>query len=114
MPAWLKLAQLPWGTIVKQGAAVLAAANELRARTQQPPPTIVTSASNDADVLRRRIEELEQRDRSTAELLKQLADQTGALAVAAHATAGKARQAFVLAIVAATLGVAALLVVWLR
>jgi hypothetical protein len=114
MPAWLKLAQLPWGTIVKQGAAVLAAANELRARTQQPPPSVATQASSDVDVLRKRIEELEQRDRATAELMKQLADQTSALAVAAQATAIKARQAFVLAIVGVTLGVAALLVVWLR
>lgn len=65
-------------------------------------------------MLRQRIEELEQRDRATAELLKQLADQTGALAVAAQATASKARQTFVLAIVAVTLAVFALLVVWLR
>jgi hypothetical protein len=112
MPGWLALTQLPWGTILRQAAAALATANELRAQSQRQPGD--TSASSDIEVLRRRIDDLEQHERATADLIKLLADQTSALAVAAQATAVKARQAFVIAIAAVTVSVAALLFVWLR
>jgi len=108
----MALAQLPWGTILKQASALLATANDLRAQTQRHRD--VAPASNDVAVLRKRIEELEQHDRASAELIKQLADETSALAVAAQATALKARQAFVLAIAAVALGIAGLLLAWLR
>lgn len=111
MPAWSLLAELPWGTIVKQAAVLLKAANQLRAHSEQP---VVTKGASDIDALRQRVAELEEHQRANAQLLQQLADETAALAVAAQATAVRAKQAFVLAIVGVGVGVAAMVLAWLR
>lgn len=108
---WSALKAIPWATILRRTAVVLAAADALRASSRQQRATMATS---DLESLRQRIEGLEKQQHANAELVKQLADQTRAIAVGAQTTAAKTRQAFVLVIGALTLAVVALLVAWLR
>jgi hypothetical protein len=112
MPAWFALAELPWGTILKQAAALLKQANQLR--TSSRPPSATPSASSDIDVLRQKIVELEQQQREDAELMQQLANQIAAVAVAAQATAVNVRRALLLAIAGVVLAIAAMLLAWIR
>lgn len=99
MPAWLTLTRLPWGAILKESAFLLTAANELRTRSRRI--TTETGVATTLEAVRRRLDELEQRERATAELLTQLVEQAASVAAAAEATAVKARQAYVLAVFSA-------------
>ncbi len=111
MLAWKALTALPWGTILKRATVVIAAADALRAHSRVRAES---QSSGDLDALRKRVSELEQHQRANAELAKQLADQTSALAVAARETAVRTRQAFILALVGCVLGLVAILIGWLR
>lgn len=111
MLAWKALTALPWATILKRATVVIAAADALRAHSRQRGDA---QASNDLDALRKLVSELEQHQRANAELAKQLAEQTSALAVAARETAVRTRQAFILALVGCVLALVAILIAWLR
>jgi hypothetical protein len=106
---------LPWSAlsiVLKQAPAILAAADALLIGSRQRRDAANTAGAVDA--LRERIAALEQHQGANAELSKQLAEHATAIAAAAQATAEKARQAFILAIVGITLALAALLLLWLR
>src|SRR5262245_3995785 len=94
------------GAILRQAPVIIAAADALVSRTRRPGVT-----ADDLDGLRQRLDELDQHQRATAALAKDLADATTALATAVHANTAKVRQAFVLAIVALILAGSALVVV---
>lgn len=111
MLAWKALTALPWATILKRATVVIAAADALRAHSRQRADA---QSSNDLDALRKLVSELEQHQRANAELAKQLAEQTSALAVAARETAVRTRQAFILALVGCVLALVAILIAWLR
>src|SRR5688572_8538138 len=98
------------GVVLKQTPAILAAADAVLARSRQKQG----GAAGDLETLRQRVAGLEQQAQANAELSRQLAEHAAAVTSAAQVTAAKARQAFVLAIVAVTLSVAAALLVWLR
>ena len=98
---------MPWaalGTILRTAPVVLGAAEALLARTRRPATTPA-----DLEALRQRITDLEQHQQATATLAKELAEQANAITQAIQANAIKTRQAFVLSIAAAVLGVSALL-----
>ena len=95
--------------LLRQAPVILAAADALVSRTRRPQVT-----TDDLNGLRQRIAELEQHQQANATLAKDLADATTALATAVQANAAKARQAFVIAIVAVLLAASALLVALLR
>ena len=98
---------MPWaalGTILRTAPVVLGAAEALLARTRRPATTAA-----DLEALRQRITDLEQHQQATATLAKELAEQANAITQAIQANAIKTRQAFVLSIAAAVLGVSALL-----
>ena len=111
MLAWKALTALPWATILKRATVVIAAADALRAHSRARTEG---QSKGDLEALRQRVNELEQHQRANAELAKQLADQTSALAVAARETAVRTRQAFILALVGCVLALVALLIGWLR
>ena len=103
----------PWSVlsvVLKQTPAVLAAASALLETSRRRD---VPKAAGDIEALKQRIAALEQHQQATAELSKQLAEHATVVAAAAQATAEKARQAFILAIVSITLALGALLLVWL-
>ena len=98
---------LPWaalGTILRTAPVVLGTAEALLARTRRPATTAA-----DLDALRQRIADLEQHQQATATLAKELAEQANAITQAIQANAVKTRQTFILSIIAAVLGVSALL-----
>ena len=97
------------GAILRQAPVILAAADALVSRTRRPQVT-----SEDLAGLKQRLDEIEQHQQANASLAKELADATSTLATAVQASAAKAHQAFVLAIVAVILAAAALLVALLR
>ena len=101
-----------WPMILKQAPALLAAADELLARSRRR--STASAVADDAHALRQRIAELEQQQQSNADLVRQLTNQINALTVAAEATAGKASRALILAGVGIGLGIVASLVAWLR
>jgi hypothetical protein len=111
MLAWKALTALPWGTILKRATVVIAAADALRAHSRLRGEA---PSSGDVGALQKRVSELEQHQRANAELAKQLAEQTSALAVAARETAVRTRQAFVLALAGCVLALVAILIAWLR
>ena len=110
MLGWKALSALPWGTILKRATVVIAAADALRAHSRLRGES---QSTGDLEALRKRVTELEQHQRANAELAKQLADQTSALAVAARETAVRTRQAFVLALAGCVLALVAILIAWL-
>jgi hypothetical protein len=105
------LTALPWPTILKQAPALLAAADALIARSRRP---VAPTAATDLEALRQRIAELEAQQQADVELVKQLAAQLTAIAVAAEATSVRVRQCFVLAAAGVALGLIACLLLWLR
>jgi len=110
MLGWKALSALPWGTILKRATVVIAAADALRAHSRLRGEN---QSTGDLEALRKHVTELEQHQRANAELAKQLADQTSALAVAARETAVRTRQAFVLALAGCVLALVAILIAWL-
>ena len=112
MPPWGTLVKLPWATILKETAALLKRANDLRASRVQPAAAV--AASGDIEALRQRLAELEKQQRADAEMIQQLATEIATIAAAAEATAARVRQSYGLAIVGVAFGVLATLVAWFR
>jgi hypothetical protein len=108
----MTLARLPWATILKETAALLSQANDLRASRKQAPDAALVST--DVEALRLRLAELDQQQRADAELIQKLATEIGAIAAAAQATAARLRQVYLLAIVGIAFGLLATLVAWFR
>jgi len=106
------LAAIPWPTILKQAPALLAAADALIARSGRRP--VAPTAETNIETLRQRVADLEAQQQSYADLVRQLADQLGAITVAAEASSVRVRQCFVLAAAAVGLGLLACFLVWLR
>ena len=103
---------IPWGTILKNAPAILAAADALLLQSRRQAAT--TEAASDINALRQRVGELNEQQRASAELVRQLADQLNAMTVAAEQSAAKLRIAYALAITGTLLGIAACLIGWLR
>jgi hypothetical protein len=103
---------IPWGTILKNAPAILAAADALLAQARQR--SVPTEITGDVNVLRRRVAEIDQQQRASAELVRQLADQVNAMAAAAEQSAARLRVAYALAIAGIVLGIAGCLIGWLR
>src|SRR5688572_14061579 len=107
---WLRA--IPWGTLLRQAPTILAAADALlvnsRRRGQPPAP-----ASGD-QALGQRLDQIEELQRTNADVVKQLADQVGALTAAAEVDAARTRLALMLGGVGVVLGAAAVIVAWLR
>lgn len=109
MALWLKV--IPWGMLLRQAPTILAAADALLAssrRRDQPP-----AASTGDPTLGERLDRLEELQRINADVVKQLADQVGALTAAAEVDGARTRLALTLGILGVVLGAAALLVAWL-
>ena len=97
--------------ILKQASALLAAADALLARSRRR--SVERSAATDLEALRQRIAELEQLQQADADVVKQLADQMSAVALAAQASSVRTRLAVMLAMVGIGVGlVACLLALW--
>ncbi len=105
------LAALPWGTIVKEAAALLKHANDLRSVRQAP---VTAAPPLDADALRDRIDQLEQQQRADAELMQHLAAELATIARAAQATEVRLRWITLLSAVAVGAAVFGAVVAWLR
>ena len=97
---------------MKQAPAVLAAADALLIGSRQRRQAANTAG--EVEAVRQRLAGLEGHQQANAELSKQLAEHATAIAAATQATAEKARQAFILAVVGVTLALTALLLLWLR
>jgi hypothetical protein len=95
---------IPWGTILKNAPAILAAADALLVQTRRRAAT--TEVAGDVNVLRRRVAELEEQQRASAELVRQLADQLNAMTQAAEQSASRLRVAYGFAILGTVLGIA--------
>ena len=104
--------RIPWATILKNAPALLGAADALLAQTRQR--SAATEITGDVNVLRRRVAEIDQQQRASAELVRQLADQVNAMAAAAEQSAARLRIAYALAITGTVLGIAGCLIGWLR
>ena len=103
---------IPWGTILKNAPAILAAADALLVQARRRSAT--TEVAGDVNVLRRRLAELGEQQRASAELVRQLADQVNAMTSAAEQTAAKLRVAYALAIAGTVLGIVGCLTALLR
>jgi hypothetical protein len=112
MPPWTTLARLPWGTILEGTAALLKRANDLRVSRTEPP--VAAPPASDVEALRQRVAEFEKQQRADAELIQQLATEIAAIAAAAHATAARARRAYLLALAGLALGLVGTLLAWFR
>ena len=109
MALWLKA--IPWGTLLRQAPTILAAADALLAnsrRRAQPP-----AAATGDHALGQRLEQIEELQRTNADVVKQLADQVAALTAAAGVDAARTRLALTLGVAGVVLGAAAVLVAWL-
>ena len=109
MALWLRA--IPWATLLRQAPTILAAADALLANTRRRTPPPAASAGDHG--LLQRLEQLEELQRTNADVVKQLADQVGALTAAAEVDAARTRLALTLGGVGVLLGAAALLVAWL-
>jgi hypothetical protein len=107
MALWLKA--IPWGTIIRNAPTLLAAADALLANSRGRPASPLT----DEQGLRQRVDQIEELQRTNADVVKQLADQVGALTAAAEVDASRTRLALILAVIATVLGVVACLLAWL-
>jgi hypothetical protein len=95
---------IPWGIILKNAPALLAAADALLVQARRR--TVATDVGGDLNALRRRVAELDEQQRASAELVRQLADQVNAMTQAAEQSASKLRLAYALAITGTVLGIA--------
>ena len=109
MALWLKA--IPWGMLLRQAPTILAAADALLANTRRrdQPPAAPTSDP----ALEQRIERIEELQRTNADVVKQLADQVGALTAAAEVDGARTRLALTLGAAGVALGVVAVLIAWL-
>ena len=105
---WLKA--IPWSTLLRQAPTILAAADALLASSRRHAPPAEPTVDQ---ALVQRLEQLEELQRTNADVVKQLAEQVGALTAAAQVDAARTRLALTLGAVGVALGVAAMLVAWL-
>lgn len=105
---WLKA--IPWATILRQAPTVLAAADALLANSRRR----TAAAATDDQALRQRLDHLEELQRANADLVRQLADQVSALAVAAQVNAARVRLAVTLGVIGVSLALMACLLAWFR
>jgi hypothetical protein len=106
------MASIPWGTILKNAPAILAAADALLVQARRK--TVATELSGDINVLRRRLVELDEQQRASAELVRQLADQVNAMTAAVEQSAARLRVAYAIAIAGTILGAAGCLLALFR
>jgi hypothetical protein len=98
--------------ILKNAPTLLAAADALLAQTKRRTPP--AEVAGDLHAVRRRVAELDEQQRASVELVKRLADQVNAMAVAAEASSARLRHAYVMAIAGIILGVTGCLLAVLR
>jgi hypothetical protein len=103
---------IPWKTILKNAPMLLGAADALLAQARQR--SVATEIGGDVNVLRQHVARLEEQQRASAEVVRQLADQVNAMTVAAEQSAARLRIAYALAITGTVLGIAGCLIGWLR
>jgi hypothetical protein len=106
------MASIPWGTILKNAPAILGAADALLAQARRRGAA--TEVSGDVNVLRRRLAEVDEQQRASAELVRQLADQVNSMTLAAEQSAARIRIAYALAVAGTILGIAGCLIGLLR
>ena len=106
------MARIPWATILKNAPMLLGAADALLAQARQR--SVATEITGDITVLRRHIAQLEEQQRASAELVKQLADQVNAMTLAAEQSATRLRVAYAFAIAGTVLGAAGCLLAFFR
>lgn len=104
--------EIPWGTILKNAPAILAAAETLLVKARQRSATSETAS--DITALRKRVAELDEQQRASAELVRQLADQVNAMTLAVEQGASRLRIAYAIAIAGVVLGIVACLMALLR
>jgi hypothetical protein len=105
---------IPWGTILKNAPLLLGAADALLQQTRQRRPEPGPEVAGDIHALRRRVAELDEQQRASAELVKRLADQVNAMAIAGEHTRARLRQAYVMAILGTIAGVIGCVLALLR
>lgn len=92
---WLSVAvkTIPWGTLANRAPDIINAAASLLASRKlgQAAENAAKRAENQMDELQKRIERLESTDQSTAEVVNQIAVQTGALTDGIEVLAAKVR-----------------------
>jgi hypothetical protein len=107
------MAGIPWETILRNAPTLLAAADSLLAQSRRPAPA-TPEVAGDLHALRRQVAELDEQQRASAELVKRLADQVNAMAVAAEASSTRLRHAYLMAVAGLMLGVAGCVLAFLR
>ncbi len=107
--------KLPWNLLLTQLPTVMRAVDTLIETTQR------RNAARDSapviDALQQRVADIEEQQRASAELLKQLTEHVEAVAVASEASSRLLRQVLAVAIVAVVLALVACVigvVVWVR
>ena len=106
------MAGIPWKTILKNAPMLLGAADALLAQARQR--SVATEISGDITVLRQHVARLEEQQRASAELVKQLADQLSAMTMAAEESAARLRLALGLGIAGTVLGITGCLLAFFR
>jgi len=106
------LTAIPWPLILKQGPALLQAADALLATSRRAVGGV--SAANDAEALRQRVAALEDQQQAFATLVKELTDHLNAVTIAAQASALRVRQSLIVGGVGVVLGLAGCLLAFLR
>jgi hypothetical protein len=94
---------IPWKTILKNAPMLLGAADALLAQVRQR--SVATEISGDINVVRQHVARLEEQQRASAELVRQMADQLSAMTMAAEQNASRLRVAYGLAIAGTVLGI---------
>ena len=98
---------IPWAAILKHAPVMLAAADALLVRARG-------STERKSQGVDERLTSLEQRDRESAQLIQDMAQQIQALAVAQEGEVRRARIAFGVAIAAGVLAACACVLAFLR
>ena len=104
IPWRLALKAIPWDTILANAPSILRSADELVSKTIRGPNA---ASRSDVQALADRVEQLEQRDRETAELITRLTAQVGALTSAVEVLEARNRWLLVAAIAAVVTSVLA-------
>ena len=109
-PWRLAMKAIPWGTLLANAPTIMKSAdallNETRARQGQAAP----GRDDHLHAIATHVAALQQRDRETAELLKQLTSQVSALTTATEVLEARARWLLIATIVSALLAVVSLVV----
>lgn len=106
---------LPWNVLLNQLPTMMRAVDALIETTSRR--TAARDAAPAIDSLQRRVAALEEQQRISAELLKQVTEHVGAVEAAGEATAAMLRRAVTIATAAAVIALVALaigIVLWVR